>query len=240
MSAPPFPPSSSPILSAIEHTLLRSSATPKEVEVLCAEAIAHGFFGVCVNPRFVSLAASVLAHSPSRVVTVVGFPLGATLDAAVARETELAVAAGAHEIDMVIPLGAALSGDFAAVETTVAAVVRAAAPHPVKAILETGWFEGEALRAPALAALNGGAHFLKTSTGFGPRGATTEEVVVLSQLAAGRAQVKAAGGIRTHSDALAMLKAGASRLGTSSGVAIAQEIETRTERPASPSPQTNY
>jgi deoxyribose-phosphate aldolase len=205
---------------AIEHTLLRASATPADVERLAHEALAHGFAGVCIHPLYAARAKSLVRGSEVRVVCPVGFPLGASLPEVVAHEAERAVRDGADEIDMVIPLGLASAGELRAVTQAVATVRRAVPSHVLKAILETGLFEPSALEAVARAALRGGPDFLKTSTGFGPRGATVEDVKLLVAWASGQAKVKASGGIRTTRDAELLLAAGASRLGTSAGVAI--------------------
>jgi deoxyribose-phosphate aldolase len=205
---------------AIEHTLLRASATPAAVVRLAGEAIEHGFVGVCVNPVHAARARALVLGSRVRVVCTVGFPLGASVPEVVAREAERALADGADEIDMVIPLGLALAGELRVVSEAVATVRSAVGTHALKAILETGLFDRSALEAVARAALDGGPDFLKTSTGFGPRGATVEDVELLVRWSCGQAQVKASGGIRTTREAEALLAAGATRLGTSAGVAI--------------------
>ena len=208
------------LAAAIEHTLLRATATPDEIRRLCAEARIHGFCGVCVNPRFVALAARELADVPPRVVTVVAFPLGASVPEVAAFEAQRAIADGADELDLVIPIGEALGGDLEAVARAVGTVREATRGATLKVILETGCFTESQLDAVARAALCAAPDFLKTSTGFGPRGASVEDVRTLVALGAGRTQVKAAGGIRSAADARALLAAGATRLGTSSGVAL--------------------
>jgi len=208
---------------AIEHTLLRAAATPGEIAQLCREAKQHGFHGVCVNPLLVRLAAEELAGDSPCVVSVVAFPLGATVPAVAAAEARQAVQDGADEIDMVIPIGLALVGDDAAVTRSVAAVREVVPEKPLKVILETGHFPVERIRSLACAVLEGAPDFLKTSTGFGPRGASVDDVRLLVESAEGRARVKAAGGIRTAAAAQAMIAAGAARLGTSSGIAIVTE-----------------
>ncbi len=204
----------------IDHTLLKPTATPADIEQLCREADEHYFYAVCVNPAFVPTAKKALGASPVRVAAVVGFPLGANSPAVKAAEAALAVSQGADELDMVIPVGRALAGDWEAVAADVRAVREAAPGAVLKVILETGYLNEQQIRAAAEAAISGGADFLKTSTGFGPRGASLEDVRLLVETAAGRAKVKAAGGIRSREDAWEMIKAGADRLGTSSGVAL--------------------
>jgi deoxyribose-phosphate aldolase len=164
------------------------------------------------------------------VVSVVGFPLGGSLPAAQADEAERVLALGADEIDMVIPLGLALAGELGEVTRAVEVVRNATRGKVLKAILETGLFGPSELESVARAALAGAPDFLKTSTGFGPRGASVEDVECLVRCSSGQAQVKASGGIRTASQARALLQAGATRLGTSAGVAIVSD-PTERERP---------
>jgi deoxyribose-phosphate aldolase len=204
----------------IEHTLLRASATPADIEQLCAEAAEHGFHGVCVNPCHVARASQALRDLPPRVVSVAAFPLGATVPDVAAREAAQAVTDGASEIDLVIPIGLAIAGELARVADFVGTVRQAIAGVTLKVILETGYFASEQVAALAEAVLGASPEFLKTSTGFGPRGATVQDVRLLAGIASGRARIKAAGGIRTLAQASAMLQAGAARIGTSSGVAI--------------------
>lgn len=206
------------VAAAIEHTQLKPEAPPSAIDRLCEEAVAHRFLGVCVNPTFVKRAAANVSESDVLVVSVVGFPLGASTPAAVAFEAERALADGAREIDMVIPVGRALAGELDAVESAVRTVRTATEGAALKVILETGHFAVEALPDVAGAALGGGADFLKTSTGFGPRGASVEDVRLLRTIAPESVGVKAAGGIRDLAGAIAMLDAGANRLGTSRGV----------------------
>jgi deoxyribose-phosphate aldolase len=205
---------------AIEHTLLRQSATRADVACLCDEALQYGFHGVCVNPLFVADASARLRGSAVSVVSVVAFPLGASVVDVAVREAERAMADGASELDLVLPVGLALARQYAAVYRFTAAVREATRAATLKVILETGHFSPGQLGELVPYVLESGADFLKTSTGFGPRGASVEDVRLLLRLAAGRAQVKAAGGIRCASDARALLAAGASRIGTSRGVAI--------------------
>ena len=196
----------------IDHTLLKPTATPEEVAKAAEEALEYGFYGLCIPPSYVAWVKARYPHAPFRLVTVVGFPLGY-------QEKEVK-ARGADEVAMVLHLGRAKAGDLDYVEAEVRAVREAVPKAVLKVILETGYFSPEEIARLAEAAIRGGADFLKTSTGFGPRGASLEDVALLVRVAQGRAQVKAAGGIRDRETALRMLKAGASRLGTSSGVAL--------------------
>jgi deoxyribose-phosphate aldolase len=214
------------VSAAIEHTLLAAAATPAEVDTLCAQAAEQGFAGVCINPIYVARCRERLLGTGVRVVTVVGFPLGASLDRVKAFECELAIADGADEIDMVMQLGAARAGDWSAVGSEVRAVVDAAGGRPVKLILETGALtDAEKARACEVAERSGAA-FVKTSTGYGPGGADERDVRLLRQLVGERLRVKASGGIRTAAQARALIAAGADRLGTSAGMHIVKELAT--------------
>lgn len=209
------------LAARIDHTLLRPDATEAEIARLCDEALAHGFASVCVNPRWTAYVAGRLAGSPVATCTVVGFPLGAAPAAMKAREAAESVALGAEELDYVIDLGAARAGRFGELRAEAAALRVVAGPGVVlKAILETALLSEAEIAAAADAAIGGGVDFVKTSTGFGPGGASAEAVALLARVAAGRARVKASGGIRTAADARAMLAAGADRLGASASVAI--------------------
>jgi len=212
------------VRAAIEHTLLRADATPDAIEALCAQACAHGFGGVCVNPIEVARCRARLPAAGPRLVSVVGFPLGAVHAEHKARECERAIAEGADEIDMVMRLGAAKAGDWDAVEHDARAVVRAAAGRPVKLILEVGLITREqALRACEIAVAAEIA-FVKTCSGYAPGSAQPDDVAALFHAVAGRAAIKASGGIRSAAQAQALLAAGATRLGTSSGIEIAREL----------------
>jgi deoxyribose-phosphate aldolase len=208
------------LASYIEHTVLKADATARDVERLCAEAVTHQFFGVCVNPLFVARARNWLESSAARVITVVGFPLGAGLPQAIAHEARCVVEAGAVEVDMVIPIGAALAAEWNRVGEHVQAVREACPDAVLKVILETGYLTVEQVEQAARAALAASPQFLKTSTGFGPRGASVADVEQLKALCPPGVGVKASGGIRTRQFALDLVTAGATRLGTSSGVAI--------------------
>jgi deoxyribose-phosphate aldolase len=204
----------------IDHTALKPETTEADVERLCCEAAEHGFAAVCVNPIFVSRAAEFLTGSDVAVASVVGFPLGAATTRAKAFETEDAVRNGAREIDMVIALGWLKDGAWKRVGSDIAEVVKAAGGHPVKVILETCLLSDVEIAEACRVAVESGAAFVKTSTGFGSRGASLEDIAIMKRAAAGRCRIKASGGIRTREQALAMIAAGADRIGTSAGVAI--------------------
>lgn len=204
----------------IDHTLLAPVATGAEVDRLCDEARAYGFAAVCVAGPHVCRAARRVARGDVRVAAVVGFPSGAVVTAVKALEAELAVRDGADEIDVVADLGAIREGRFDAVQEDLRAVVAAARGRPVKAILETARFEAPAIRAACAAAERAGCAWVKTSTGFGPGGATVDAVRLLRASVGPGVRVKASGGIRDRATALAMIAAGADRLGASAGVVI--------------------
>lgn len=212
----------------IDHTLLKPDATYNEIERLCFEAKEYGFASVCVNPAYVHLAARLLGGGPVKVCTVVGFPLGATTYKVKAEETKEAVASGATEVDMVINLGALKSGFYNLVYQEIKAVVEAASCQALtKVIIETCYLNTEEKIKACLLARYAGADFVKTSTGFGKAGATTEDVVLMRQVVGGELGVKAAGGIRDLATAEAMIKAGANRIGASASVKIMQELAAR-------------
>lgn len=217
------------IASCIEHTLLRPEATASDVDVLCDEAVSYGFAGVCVFPVYVARAAARLAaHATTKVVTVVGFPLGANVTKIKETEARRALDDGAREIDMVIHLGALIAGDRKSVRADIEAVARCAhlarPPALLKVILETAALTDEQIILGCRCAAEGEADFVKTSTGFHPAGGATFKHVKLLHRYAAPIRVKAAGGIRSADQALTMLEAGAARLGTSASVAIMQEL----------------
>lgn len=204
----------------IDHTLLKPNATEKDIEQLCAEAIQYHFASVCVNSAYVELCSRLLAGSGVKVCAVVGFPLGAMSTDAKAFETRYAVAHGADEIDMVINVGQLQSGNYAYVYDDIRAVVKAAAGHIVKVILETGLLNDDQKIAGCVLAKAAGADFVKTSTGFGPGGATPEDVALMRRIVGDDMGVKASGGIRDCSTAQKMIESGASRIGASASVSI--------------------
>lgn len=205
----------------LDHTLLKAGVTAAEIGDLCDEARDHGFASVCVNPVWVPLAAERLAGSSTRVCTVVGFPLGATSLAAKAFEAAQALREGAEEVDMVLDLGAARGGDWDRVAADLRAV-RDAVPHPavLKVILETCLLDDDQKRRACELAATVGLDFVKTSTGFSTGGATEADVALMRRAVGPAVGVKASGGIRTRDQALAMVRAGASRLGVSASLAI--------------------
>jgi deoxyribose-phosphate aldolase len=205
----------------IDHTLLKPEATEAQIRTLCAEARQYQFAAVCVNPSWVSLCAELVSGSDVRVCTVIGFPLGATTTVVKVVEARDAIANGATEIDMVINIGALKSGNDDLVRRDIGEVVMAAQGKAlVKVILETALLTREEKIKACLFAKQAGADFVKTSTGFGPGGATIEDVALLRETVGKQMGVKASGGIRDRAAAVAMVAAGATRLGTSASVAI--------------------
>lgn len=207
----------------IDHTLLRPDTRADQVRLLCEEAVEYGFASVCIPPVFVPLAAELLYGSEVAVGTVVGFPLGYVPTAVKVFETVQALRHGATEIDMVISLGAALDGCFSEVEEDIRRVTRAAGAGRVKVILECCYLNEPRKAALAEVVAKAGAACVKTATGFGPGGATLEDVALLARIVAGRIGVKAAGGIRDWPFCRALLASGATRIGTSSGPAIVEQ-----------------
>ncbi|MEW5950540.1 MAG: deoxyribose-phosphate aldolase [Elusimicrobiota bacterium] len=204
----------------IDHTLLKANATQEEIGKLCQEARQYSFASVCVNPAYVSLAARLLRGSTVKVCTVIGFPLGSTTPTVKAIEARDAIAAGADEIDMVINIGALKSGNDALVLEDIKAVREATRGKILKVIIETAYLtKDEKIRACKMSK-QAGADFVKTSTGFGPHGATAEDVKLMRETVGPDMGVKASGGIRDTKTAEEMVKAGATRLGTSASVAI--------------------
>lgn len=208
------------LASYIDHTLLKADAVLKGVERLCSEAIEYHFAAVCVNPCFVAHAAGLLKGSGVGLSSVVGFPLGASTIAVKVREAEDAIKNGATEIDMVMAIGFFKSGNFKRVEEDIREVVRVASGRPVKVIIETCYLTPEEITKASIICADAGAAYVKTSTGFGSRGASIEDVKLIKAAVGNRCKIKASGGIKTKEQVLAMIEAGASRIGTSSGVAI--------------------
>lgn len=206
----------------IDHTLLKPEATKEQIIQLCEEAKIHRFKSVCVNPAYIDLAREKLAGSNVLVCTVIGFPLGANTVKVKVYETQDAVNRGADEIDMVINIGKAKEHDYAYIEEEIRQVVQAAGGKTVKVIIETALLTDEEKVQVCLAAKRAGAHFVKTSTGFSSGGATVEDVKLMKETVGDEVEVKASGGVRSKEDALKMIEAGATRIGTSSGIKIVQ------------------
>lgn len=223
---------STSLAAVFDHTLLRADATPDQITTLCAEALQLGCAAVCVNPSSLPLAVRELEGSKVLPITVVGFPLGAVPASWKAEETRRAVDMGAREIDMVINVGLLVAGPEGArnLQDEVSAVVHAAGEIPVKVIIETALLTPELIKNAARVCALAGAAFVKTSTGFAPRGASVEDIILISDgiKASGKSTlIKASGGIKTLDQALALIDAGAHRVGSSGTVSIIREFKTR-------------
>lgn len=220
----------------IDHTLLKPEATPADIAKLCNEAREYRFAAVCVNPTFVKQCAQALQGSGVAIASVVGFPLGANTTESKVSETRQAISEGATEIDMVIEVGRLKAREDAAVRGEIAAVVNAAhgANALVKVIIEAALLTDEEKVLACRLAQTAGADLVKTSTGFGPGGATVHDVELMRRTVGDKMGVKAAGGIRNYDQAMAMIRAGASRIGASAGVAIVKEESQKAAGQASP------
>lgn len=209
----------------IDHTLLKPDATRAQIEQLCQEAKHYDFASVCIQPMWVTEASKQLKGTRVKVCTVIGFPLGANTTATKQFEAQQAVLNGADELDMVINIGWLKAGLDAAVTSDIEAVVEVAQGRIVKVILETCLLSDDEKIRACRCVLNAKAHFVKTSTGFSTGGATVQDVALLKSVVQNQALVKASGGVRTRIDVMAMLEAGASRIGTSNGVAIMMDAQ---------------
>ncbi len=214
------------IARLIDHTNLKPFATRKDIEKLCTEALQYNFWSVCVNPSWVEWAYKLLKNSDVKVCTVIGFPLGATLSTVKVHEARKVIDVGAAEVDMVLNIGALKDGDHNVVKNEIEKVVEVASEEDVlvKVILETCYLTEDEIVTACRLVKEAGAHFVKTSTGFGTAGATLEHVKLMRVSVGEMLGVKASGGIRTREQVLAMIDAGATRIGTSSGVSIMEEI----------------
>jgi deoxyribose-phosphate aldolase len=223
-STPSTAPADGRLARMIDHTILKPDATQDQIAQLCDEARKYGFASVCVNPTNVKLCAQLLEGSDVLVCTVVSFPLGATTTEVKVFETQQAIRDGATEVDMVINIGALKSRDYELVERDIASIARAchASNAILKVIIEAALLTDEEKVVACQLAMVAGADFVKTSTGFGPGGATVEDVALMRRVVGPTMGVKAAGGIRTYEDAQKMIAAGASRLGASASVKIMQ------------------
>ena len=204
----------------IDHTLLKQNATKQQIITLCEEARTYDFASVCVNPTWVKTCAEQLDGSDVKVCTVIGFPLGATTTAVKVFETKNAIENGASEIDMVINIGALKDKHMSLVTEDIRAVKEAAGKNIVKVIIETCLLSDDEKILACRAVLDAKADFVKTSTGFSVAGATVEDVKLMKSVVGTQALVKAAGGVRTYDDLIAMIEAGADRIGTSAGVQL--------------------
>ena len=209
-----------PLNKYIDHTNLKPSATRGDIEKLCAEARAYGFASVCVHPCNLPLCRELLDGSAVKLCTVIGFPLGQNTTAVKVAETRDAYALGCEEFDMVINVGRLKDGDADYVRDEIAAVVAAACGRTVKVIIETGLLTDEEKALATRLSCAAGAHFVKTCTGFSAGVATVEDIRIMRENAAPGVSLKASAGIRTYEDAVALIEAGADRIGTSAGVAI--------------------
>lgn len=204
----------------IDHTLLKQNATLPQIEELCKQALEYDFASVCVNPYYVSTCAKILKGSDVKVCTVIGFPLGSNTSKIKALETQDAINNGAQEIDMVLNVSALKNKDYDAVYEDIKAVVEAANGTLVKVILETCLLTKDEIVKACELSMKANAQFVKTSTGFSTGGATVEDVALMAKTVSPLLKVKASGGVRSYQDAMDMIEAGASRIGTSNGIAI--------------------
>ena len=211
------------VAKTIDHTLLKAEATQMQVEQLCQEAAEYSFASVCINPTWVPLSYKLLRGTDVMVCTVIGFPLGATTTETKTFEARQAADCGAAEIDMVINIGRLKSSDYDAVEHDIYHVVRASAPAHVKVIIETCFLTDDEKIKACVLAQEAGAHFVKTSTGFGSGGAKIEDIALMRRIVGEYMGVKASGGIREYETAAQMIEAGASRIGASASIAIVEK-----------------
>jgi len=207
----------------IDHTLLKAVATEKEITKICEEAKQYDFASVCVNPAYVAKCAELLKGSDVEVCTVIGFPLGANTTAVKVYEVKDAIKNGATEVDMVNNIGKVKDGDFTFIEEEIRALKEAAGKNTLKVILETCYLTPEEIEKSCIAAKAAGADFVKTSTGFGTGGAKVEDVALMRKTVGEKMGVKASGGIHSREETLAMIEAGATRIGASAGIKIMEE-----------------
>lgn len=204
----------------IDHSNLKPYATFEDIEILCKEAVLHKFHAVCVNPCYVKYAKALLKGSGVKVCAVVGFPLGANSPKTKLVEASTAVSDGADELDIVWNIGFFKSGDYDFVENELKTIVSYTQGVIHKIIVETAYLTGEEKKKAVEIVINSGAEYIKTSTGFAPKGADIEDIKIWKKIAGDRIKIKAAGGIRDYQTAVEMIKAGADRIGTSHGVEI--------------------
>lgn len=217
------------IANMIDHTVLKAFSTREDVIKVCNEAKEYGFFSVCINPTHIELAKKELEGSTVKVCTVIGFPLGANTSEVKAFETKDAIAKGAHEVDMVINIGALKDKDYDLVYKDIKAVVDAANKEAlVKVIIETCYLTDEEKKIACELSVKAGADYVKTSTGFGTGGSTPEDIKLMRDVVGPNIGVKASGGVRTTEDAIKVIDAGASRIGASASISIATGEKTDT------------
>lgn len=204
----------------IDHTILKAETTAKDIERVCKEALDHNFFGVCVNSNHISLASGLLKGSSVTPVAVVGFPLGVNATEIKVREAEFCLQNGAQEIDMVISIGHLKSKNEKFVKADIESVKRVCGKKILKVILETCLLTDEEKILGCKLSVEAGADFVKTSTGFSTNGATEQDILLMRKTVGPDIGVKASGGVRSHEDAMKMIQAGATRLGTSNGIKI--------------------
>lgn len=209
-----------PLENYIDHTLLKPSATSQNIIQLCKEAKSYNFFAVCINGSFVRLAKRELANSNIKIVAVVGFPIGASATSIKVLETKTCINDGADEIDMLINIGMLKSKDFKYVENEILAVKNEVGNRVLKVIIETCYLTDEEKKVACKLAMNAGADFVKTSTGFGSNGATTKDILLMKEVVKKQLKIKASGGISNKETALNYISIGVSRIGTSSGIKI--------------------
>lgn len=210
----------------IDHTLLKPEATPQQIQILCEEALVHNFFGVCVNSTHIPMVKKILAGSTVSPVAVIGFPLGAMSSDAKSFETEWVVKNGAIEVDMVISIGHLKFKDYNYVRNDIQSVVKACGSSKLKVIIETALLTEEEKKVACQLAVEAGAHFVKTCTGFSGGAASVADVLLMKTVVGPGIEVKASGGIKDEASAWKLIHAGATRLGTSSGVQIVKGQET--------------
>ncbi|MGL5313131.1 MAG: deoxyribose-phosphate aldolase [Peptostreptococcaceae bacterium] len=209
------------IANMIDHTILKAMATQEDVVKICNEAKEHGFFSVCINPTHIEFVKTQLEGSNVKVCTVIGFPLGANTPEVKAFETKDAIAKGADEVDMVINIGALKDKNYDLVEKDIKAVVDAADKKAlVKVIIETCYLTDEEKKIACELAVKAGTDYVKTSTGFGTGGSTPADIKLMRETVGENIGVKASGGVRNEKDAIAVIEAGASRIGASASVAV--------------------
>jgi deoxyribose-phosphate aldolase len=218
------------IAKLIDHTLLKADADGRSIERLCNQAVVEGFYSVCVNPFWVKTAADYLRGEKVKVCTVIGFPLGADNPGTKAYQASTALKLGAGELDMVVNIGAVKGGDYRIVEQEIREIRKVAGDNIVKVIIETCFLDHEEKVRLCKIVRDCGADFVKTSTGFGSAGASTDDVRLLRDTVGPGVGVKASGGIRDLETLLEMVKAGARRIGTSSGVRIMEEYRQKTKK----------